>query len=243
MKLGIQMYAIRSLCEKDLEAGLRTVAEIGYQGVEFAGFFGHSADEVAGWLKKYGLEAMGAHISAGELFDHIDETIAFHKTIGNRRLICPWYDLHTKADVEALAAKMIAIAPKVREAGMKLYYHNHAHEFEMDDGVCLIDLLAQAVPADVLSLEFDVYWVTIGKQDPVSYLKTYKDRIDIFHAKDGTAEGGTLAGCGMVDLPAVTAYAKEIGMEWAVVESEASDEMLSQIISITKDYAYTRPLL
>ena len=50
MKKGIQLYAIRSLCSRDLEAGLRTVSEIGYQGVEFAGFFGHSAGEVAGWL-------------------------------------------------------------------------------------------------------------------------------------------------------------------------------------------------
>lgn len=243
MKLGIQMYAIRNLCENDLEAGLRTVAEIGYQGVEFAGFFGHSADEVAGWLKEYGLEAMGAHIPADELFDHIDETIAFHKKIGNKRLICPWYNLHTKADVEELAAKMVAIAPKVREAGMKIYYHNHAQEFEMDDGVCLIDLLAQAVPADILSLEFDVYWIWLGKQDPVSYLKTYKDRISIFHAKDGTTDGGTLAGCGKVDLPAVFNCAKELDLEWAVVESEASEQMLSQVVSITKDYDYIRTLL
>lgn len=51
MKYGVQMYAIRTLCKDDLEAGIRAASEIGYEGLEFAGFFGHSAEEVSGWLK------------------------------------------------------------------------------------------------------------------------------------------------------------------------------------------------
>ena len=43
MKYGVQMYAIRTLCKDDLEAGIRAASEIGYEGLEFAGFFGHSA--------------------------------------------------------------------------------------------------------------------------------------------------------------------------------------------------------
>ena len=240
MKKGIQLYAIRSLCYRDLEAGLRTVSEIGYQGVEFAGFFGHSAGEVAGWLEKYHLEAMGAHIPADDIFDRPDETIAFHKAIGNRRIICPWFDLKTRADVELLASKMKAVAPKYEAAGMKLFYHNHAHEFAMDGDERLIDILAGLVPE--LSLEFDVFWVYRGGAVPLDYLKKYHDRIEIFHAKDGTMEEGTIAGTGNVPLPEIFAYAKEIGMEWAVVESEASDEEAPQIDAASKDYAYISKL-
>ena len=29
MKYGVQMYAIRTLCKNDLEAGIKTAAEIG----------------------------------------------------------------------------------------------------------------------------------------------------------------------------------------------------------------------
>ena len=90
MKYGVQMYAIRTLCKNDLEAGIKTAAEIGYDGLEFAGFFGHSAEEVSGWLEKYGVEAMGAHIPLEEICDNTDATIAFHKAIGNRLIICPW---------------------------------------------------------------------------------------------------------------------------------------------------------
>lgn len=243
LKKGIQLYAIRSLCGEDLEAGLRTVSELGYEGVEFAGFFGKSAEEVAGWLKKYKLEALGAHVQAGEIFDTPDETIAYHKAIGNSRIICPWYKMDSRADVEELAAKMNAVADKYRAAGMRLYYHNHAHEFEKDNGECLIDILASLVPKDILSLEFDVYWVYRGHQDPLAYLKKYSDRVEIFHAKDGTMEDGTIAGTGDVALPEIFAYAKEIGMEWAVVESEASEEKDEQIDAAGKDYAYISKLV
>ena len=55
-------------------------------------------------------------------------------------------------------------------------------------------------------------------------------------------EEGTIAGTGNVPLPEIFAYAKEIGMEWAVVESEASDEEAPQIDAASKDYAYISKL-
>lgn len=128
MKYGVQMYAIRTLCKDDLEAGIRAASEIGYEGLEFAGFFGHSAEEVSGWLKKYGAEAMGAHIPIEEICDDTDNMIAFHKAIGNHRIICPWSEIKTAADTKEVARKLSAALPKIKAAGMELYYHNHAHD-------------------------------------------------------------------------------------------------------------------
>ncbi len=236
MKKGVQMYAVRSICKDDLKAGLKAVSEIGYDGVEFAGFFGHSAEEVASWLKEYGLEALGAHVPAEEIFDHPEETIAFHRIIGNRRIICPWFDLHTAEDVELLASKFEAVVEKYHAAGMKLYYHNHSHEFAKAGGSCLIDLLAERLPAETLSLEFDVYWVFRGGEDPLSYLRKYAGRVEIFHAKDGTETEGTAFGEGCVDTQAVCRYAKESGYSWAVIESEACEEPEDQLRSIRTDY-------
>lgn len=50
-----------------------------------------------GWLKKYGAEAMGAHIPIEEICDDTDNMIAFHKAIGNHRIICPWSEIKTAA--------------------------------------------------------------------------------------------------------------------------------------------------
>ena len=47
---GLQMYSLRDVTEKDLRGSLKTVADMGYQYVEFAGFFGHEAEDVKQWL-------------------------------------------------------------------------------------------------------------------------------------------------------------------------------------------------
>lgn len=230
------MYALRALVKEDMYKALKLVSDLGFEGVEFAGFAGHSAEEVAGWLKELGLEAMGAHVEGSLILDHADETIAFHKTIGNSRIIIPHYDLDSKADVLALAEKLKTVAPKYKEAGMRIYYHNHASEFRKDEDTCLIDLLAEATPADVLWLEFDAYWVYRGGQCPVAYLNKYADRVDIFHAKDGVEGRGTILSKGAVNLEGVFAFAKEHNMAWAVVESEAADDVEGQIQAVTQDY-------
>ncbi len=240
MKYGVQMYAIRTLCKNDLEAGIKAAAEIGYDGLEFAGFFGHSAEEVAGWLKKYGVEAMGAHIPIEEICGDTDNMIAFQKAIGNHRIVCPWSEIKTGADTREVAGKLAVALPKIKAAGMELYYHNHAHEFKKDEDKYLIDILAEEMPE--LKLELDVYWVYRGGEDPMTYLKKYEGRTGIFHAKDGTMAEGTLAGKGNVDLKTVCAYAKAQNFDWAVVESEATEDLEEQVESIRKDYAYISAL-
>lgn len=236
MKKGIQMYSIRSLAQKDMELALKTVSEIGYDGVEFAGFYDNSAQDIDKWLKKYNLEVLGAHVAPELMFDDAQETIAFHKEIGNNRIICPWYDLKSKEDVLELAKKIKKVAPLYKLNGMSLYYHNHAHEFQKDNEEYLIDILANEVNEDILKLEFDVYWVYRGGECPVKYLKKYQNRIDIFHAKDGVEDKGTTLSHGNVDTKAVFQFAKQHKMEWAVVESEASEELKEQVESIKKDY-------
>ena len=241
MKYGVQMYAIRTLCMRDLEKGIRAAAEIGYEGLEFAGFFGHSAEQVAAWLEKYHVQALGAHIMLDEICGDTDAVIAYQKKIGNCRIVCPWTDIKTAEDVAVLVQKLRAVQPKLAAAGMELYYHNHAHEFlNRANGEYLLDLLAQQVPE--LRLELDVYWIWRGGADPMVYLKKYEGRTGIFHAKDGNLSGGTLAGAGEVDLRPVCAYAKQHQFDWAIVESEASEDEQEQLDAIRKDYQYIRSL-
>ena len=45
-KLGLQLYSVRDFMEQDMEATLKAVSEMGYECVEFAGYFGKTAEEV-----------------------------------------------------------------------------------------------------------------------------------------------------------------------------------------------------
>lgn len=243
MRKSVQMYAIRDLAKDNFEQALKTISEIGYEGVEFAGFYDNTASQVKEWLGKYNLAVSGAHVAPELIFDETDTTIAYHKIIGTTRIICPWYDLNTKEDVKELADKFKAVMPKFKENGMVLGYHNHAHEFQKDGDEYLIDLLAKEMEGTDFMLEFDVYWVYRGGECPVKYLKKYADRMDVFHAKDGKDGEGTTLGEGAVDMKAVFEVAKQNNMAWAVVESEANEHAKEQVEAIAKDFAKLQELL
>ena len=57
IKLGYQIYSAREDAEKDLGAVCAQLKEMGYDGVEFAGFYGNTAEQVNEILKKTGLAA------------------------------------------------------------------------------------------------------------------------------------------------------------------------------------------
>lgn len=243
MKKSVQLYSIRNLCKHDLKAGLTQASELGYEGVEFAGFSDNSAQTVKGWLSELNLVAQGAHVAPDLVLDNAKETIEYHKILGNSRIIIPWADLKTKADVLELAKKIKAVAPLYKENGMQIYYHNHSHEFEKDGGEYLLDILADNTAPDELMLELDVYWVYRGGESGAAYLKKYANRLDLFHAKDGTLEGGTAVGKGNVDFKEIFAAAKEIGVEWVVVEAEAGDEEQAQFDDIKTSIEYVNSIL
>ena len=56
-RVALQLYTIRDDCAHDLEGVLRTVAEIGYDGVELFDLHGHDAVQVRAWLDQFGLVA------------------------------------------------------------------------------------------------------------------------------------------------------------------------------------------
>ena len=71
MEYGLQLFSVRDMTGADLEGALKAVAELGYSSVEYAGFFGHSAEQVAAWQEKYGLCCSGTHSGTAELLPEI----------------------------------------------------------------------------------------------------------------------------------------------------------------------------
>ncbi|MDD6175443.1 MAG: sugar phosphate isomerase/epimerase [Firmicutes bacterium] len=218
MDYGIQLYSIRDLTEKNLEDALRQVSEIGYQSVEFAGFFGHSAEEVAAMLRRYGLKASGTH-TGWELIQQDPEGIAeYHRAIGTNHIIIPGTDLWSRKTMDAFVAGVNEIQPKLEAMGMTLGFHNHYKEFEtMADGFVPYD---EIVSRTALKLEIDTYWAYVAGRDPVALMEQYRDRLQFIHIKDGDARGhGTPLGMGTAPVPAVYRKAIEMGVPM-VVESE-----------------------
>jgi sugar phosphate isomerase/epimerase len=218
MNVGIQMYSVRDISGDDLEGALRKVADIGYKTAEFAGFFGHSASEVRGWLDDLGLKVSGTHTPVAELIDKLEETVAYHKELGNVNIIIPWADLSTREKVDSLVDAINKLQPRLAKEGIALHYHNHDFEFRKNlDGVIPYDEIVSRTNA---LLEIDTYWAFVGGRDPLKMLDELGSRVKAIHVKDGSASGdGTPLGQGAAPVAAVWAKAKALNI-YPVVESE-----------------------
>jgi hypothetical protein len=62
-KIGIQLYTVRDKMKEDFEGTLAHIAEIGYQEVEFAGYYNRSPADVKAILDRHGLSAPSTHVA------------------------------------------------------------------------------------------------------------------------------------------------------------------------------------
>ena len=221
MEYGIQMYSLRDITDKDMDLALKSVAEMGYKFVEFAGFFGHPTEKIKAMLDNYGLYCSSTHTGWGEVANNFEETVKYHKTIGNKNIIVPGADLGNQEKIDAFVEMVNKFQPMLAAEGIDFHYHNHSHEFEQDNGKYLMDVLGENTKPEDLKFELDVYWVYRGGVNPIRYMKKYADRLEVFHMKDGNKYDGTPVGYGEVDVEGVLKTAKEIGLAWAVVEAES----------------------
>ena len=67
MKYGLQMYSVRDVTETDLYGALKQVAALGYENVEFAGFFGRSSEQVNKAMNDAGIRICGTHSGWADL--------------------------------------------------------------------------------------------------------------------------------------------------------------------------------
>lgn len=217
-KYGIQLYSVRDRAPKDMKGVLQDLAKMGYKMVEFAGFFGHSAEEVVSMLRDAGLTVSGTHSGLNDLITDYDKTIAYHKAIGNTNYIIPGHDLGSAAKLKVFVEQVNRLKPLMEKEGIKLGYHNHSHEFiPNEDGSMIYDTLRAETS---LWLELDTFWAYKGGQDPVQLMEDLKDRLFFVHLKDGFIDGrGLPLGQGNAPVKAVHDKALAMGVPM-VVESE-----------------------
>lgn len=218
MDYGLQLWSVRDMAEeKGLEATLKAVSEIGYKYVEFAGFYGHSAEEVKGWLDKYGLKCASTHTPWTDLVEDFEGTINYHKMIGADNIVFPSIDTRNPEVVKIFTDFCGEYIPRAKAEGINIHFHNHTAEFALhDDGFMVYPVLEMRTE---LMFQPDIYQVYMSKVNPIDLINRLKDRIAIIHLKDGNDGGSLPLGKGAAPVAEVVALAKELGLTM-IVESD-----------------------
>jgi sugar phosphate isomerase/epimerase len=225
--VALMLYTIRDECGRDLEGVLRSVAEIGYDGVELYDLHGHDAVQVREWLDGFGLVAVGRHAGLDALETQLPALAEELRTLGCDRIALSWIDPPDSSDdARAIVERIAGVARRASEHGLRFGFHNHWCELaELDDADTLLDKL-RALPAELLWLELDLGWVWEAGADPADELERTAGRCPLVHVKDFRVRGTRKdcpVGDGEVGYERVLPVAVRSGAEWLVVEQDNPD--------------------
>jgi sugar phosphate isomerase/epimerase len=233
--IAVQLYSVRKDCEQDLPGTLEAVAKMGYDGVEFAGYYGRSATELRTMLDDLGLAVAGTHTALGTLLgDQLAETVAFNRILGNRFLIVPSLPEQHRSSRRAwleTAELFNEIAEELAPEGMVTGYHNHYVEFQPLDGELPWDTFFANTRQDVV-MQIDLGNALRGGADPVPFIERYPGRAVTVHLKPYSQEAGSadpslgyrpLIGDDDIAWEQVFSTCETVGgTEWYIVEYESN---------------------
>ncbi len=244
--IGLQLYTVRSLMQKDVEGTLETVAKVGYREVEFAGYFNREPAALRAMLDKLKLSSPSCHVGLDAVETGFDATAAAAKTIGHKWITVastPGRFFQSVASLKELAQHFNEAGKRAKGAGMRFAYHNHNVEFKAIEGTIPLELLLAETDPALVDFEMDVYWVTNGGGDPLALFKKFPGRFHLLHAKDSSGPPDQKmrdVGSGVIDWKAMLAQRKRAGVEHVFVEH---DQPTEPVESIKASYDFLHTLL
>ena len=238
-KLAVQMYTVRDTTgtEAGFADALARIRAIGYPAVQLSAVGAMagdspavSAEQARRMLDDNGLRCIATHRSWDSLAQETEREIAFHQALGGDfaaigGLPAP-YPEGGAAGYAAFARDAAPVIARLKAAGIRFGYHNHAHEFERaaeGSARTLLDILIEEGGPD-LCLELDLYWVSHAGANPERLVERCSGRVPVIHVKDKEVAGGqpvmAPVGGGNLDWPALLPACAAAGVEWYAVEQD-----------------------
>ncbi len=249
--VGVQLYTVRSIIDKDPLAVLRAIQDIGYREVEA---IGADLDHIWSALQQTSLKPVSEHLDFN-LFLHKQDQLASAldkaKSHGFQYVVCPYIPPNERGGEDVmrkLGATLNKAGEQANRMGLQLCYHNHAFEYRPVGNGTLLDVLMQSTDPKLVALELDVMWAQVGGVDPVSILHKYASRVKLVHLKDVRAgigpqyneniprDGFKEVGSGVVHIPEVLKAAAAAGVKHYFVEQDQTPG--DPIASLRKSYEY-----
>jgi len=239
--IGIQLYTVRDALKRDYDGTLAKLAAMGYREVESGRDHDKPPKQMREALMRYGLTSPSYHVDWNSLGADWPKVIEDNKIVGRTYLVNPWIDeeVRNQPDGWKHAAETLNRAGETaQKAGIQFAYHNHWMEFvPLDDGKLPYDVLLENCDPNLVKMQMDLGWITVGGQDPVKYFERYPGRFPMVHVKDvhevpdaASVRGGRFAGenmtiladvgSGIIDWKRIFAHSEQAGIKHYFVEHD-----------------------
>jgi sugar phosphate isomerase/epimerase len=243
-RIGVQSYSARKQIDADLDGTMAALRDMGFVNIELHnGLIKKIKGDPVEYLHGFGFKLVSTHVDYIRLRDETAAVIAEAKALGVQSMGVPWIPHegtnYTAADNEAAIDLFNRVAPMVKTAGMRFFYHPHGYEFhDGGTGKALVDDMIERTRESGVEFQMDVFWVVNAGKDPMDYLRRYPGRFTSFHMKDmkqGTptprhdgkadVENQVVVGTGIIDYKALVAEAEKQGKPMYIIEDEGSRSM------------------
>lgn len=211
--LGIQLFSLPLLLEKNLEAALGLLREMGYAEIELygpypfsdaknrerwaslaprlgfggSGYWGRDEASFKELATHYGLRIPSLHTDLDTLESHMPALGAAARAMGASYVTLPAIpddQRITLDDYQRMADRFNAIGRAAQAEGVRFAYHNHGYGLQAQGGAVPFELLVDNTDPSLVFLEMDIFWTMAGRAEPVAYLNKYKGRYKMMHLKD-----------------------------------------------------------
>ncbi|HLV86247.1 MAG TPA: sugar phosphate isomerase/epimerase [Candidatus Sulfotelmatobacter sp.] len=259
--IGIQLYTVRDALKRDYDGTLAELVKIGYREVE-SGKDHDLPDPKAmrAALDRAGLTSPSFHVGWDGLGADWPKIIEANKIVGRKYLVNPWVDeeVRDKPDGWKHAAETLNHAGEIaKKSDIQFAYHNHWIEFvPLADGKLPYDILLENLDPNLVKMEMDLGWATVGGQDPVKYFQRYPGRFPLVHVKDlhevpdaASVRSSRFAGehmtiladvgTGVIDWKRIFAHSEQAGIKHYFVEHDNPKDGLQ---TARVSYAYLEKL-
>ena len=259
--IGLQLYTVRDAMQSDPAGTLAKVAALGYNSVEGAtytgseSFYGMNAAAFLKLLKQNGLIMPSSHYRLGEektnnedvkgtILHDWDKAVDDAAAAGIKYMVCAYLSDSERGDLnhyKTVANELNKAGERCKKSGIQLCYHNHAFEFDSQDGKLPYDILLNETDKNLVKMEMDLYWVSKAGKDPVALINQHPGRFPLFHLKDmdKTSEKSfTEVGNGTIDFKRILANANKAGLKYFFVEQDKTPG--DPFDSIAKSIAYIK---
>lgn len=247
--VGLQLWSLRAMAQKDPNAMLHLARSMGITHVETAGLYNLTPDQFGDAVRSAGLRVTSMHVGLDDFKKDPQKVIANAKALGATYVGTAWYPhqgAFTEADARKAIADFNAIGRTMKDAGLQFFYHNHGYEpVAYGDGT-LLDLMIRETDPELVKFEMDVLWTFLPNVDPAALIRKYPGRFRLMHIKDmkpgvrrGSLTGGlpdslqAVIGQGQVNWPDVLKAAKADGLQYYYLEDETTDPVKNIPPSIT----------
>jgi sugar phosphate isomerase/epimerase len=193
VSVGFQLYTVRGELARNVPNTVKTLADIGYRGVEFWDYGGtpevyqhYSAADLRKILDDRGLKCCGMHVKLEALStDKLKRTIESNQTLGNIyiNLVMAPDLIKSEAGIAQLASLLNKASAECQAQNMVAGYHCHAPDFARINGHFAWEILFRQLRPEI-NMQLDVGNCLSGDGDPIAMFKEFPGRSRSVHIKE-----------------------------------------------------------